>query len=68
MFVGFTISQVGLVRHWVTDRPARWKTRAVLNGTGAVMTAVAVVVFLFTKFLEGAWVVVLTIPLLMLLF
>jgi hypothetical protein len=68
VFVGFTISQIGLVRHWVTDRPARWKTRAVLNGTGAVMTAVAVLVFLFTKFLEGAWVVVLAIPALMLLF
>ncbi len=68
VFVGFTISQIGLVRHWVTDRPARWKTRAALNGTGAVMTAVAVLVFLFTKFLEGAWVVVIAIPALMLLF
>ncbi len=68
VFVGFTISQVGLVKHWFTDRPRRWKRRVVLNGTGAVMTAVAVAVFLFTKFLEGAWVVVLTIPLLMLLF
>jgi amino acid transporter len=68
VFVGFTVSQVGLVRHWFTERPRRWKTRAVLNGTGAVMTAVAVVVFLFTKFLHGAWVVVLTIPALMLLF
>jgi amino acid transporter len=68
VFVGFTISQVGLVRYWTRARPARWRERAALNGTGAVMTAVAVVVFVSTKFLAGAWVVVLTIPLLMLLF
>jgi amino acid transporter len=68
VFVGFTISQIGLVKHWVTVRPPRWRARSILNGVGAVMTAVAVAVFLFTKFLEGAWVVVLAIPLLMLLF
>jgi hypothetical protein len=42
--------------------------RAALNGTGAVMTAIAVVVFISTKFLAGAWVVVITIPLLMVMF
>jgi amino acid transporter len=68
VFVGFTISQVGLVRHWRQKRPPRWRTKAAINGTGAVMTAIAVVVFLGSKFLEGAWVVVLTVPLLMLLF
>jgi amino acid transporter len=68
VFVGFTISQVGLVRHWWLDRPRRWQLRAGLNGTGAVMTAVAVVVFLGTKFLEGAWVVTIAIPVLMWLF
>jgi amino acid transporter len=68
VFVGFTISQVGLVRHWRRTRPPRWRLRATLNGVGAVMTAVAVVVFLSTKFLEGAWVVVLAIPALILLF
>jgi amino acid transporter len=68
VFVGFTISQVGLVRHWFVDRPERWRLRAVLNGTGAVMTAIAVVVFVATKFLVGAWVVMIAIPTLMLLF
>jgi hypothetical protein len=68
VFVGFTISQIGLVRHWLTDRPPRWRARAVLNGTGAAMTAIAVVVFLLSKFLAGAWVVALAIPLLMILF
>ena len=68
VFVGFTISQAGLVKHWRETRPAHWQWRAALNGIGAVMTSVAVVVFVFSKFLEGAWVVVLTIPALMLLF
>ncbi len=68
VFIGFTISQVGMVRHWRRTRPPRWRTRAVLNGAGASMTAIAVVVFLSTKFLEGAWVVTIAIPLLMLLF
>jgi amino acid transporter len=68
VFVGFTISQLGLVLHWGRTRPPRWPLRAALNGTGAVMTAVAVVVFLATKFLQGAWVVVLAIPLLMVMF
>jgi amino acid transporter len=68
VFIGFTISQVGLVRHWFKERPRHWRVRAALNGAGALMTAVAVVVFLSTKFLAGAWVVTLVIPLLIVLF
>ena len=68
VFIGFTISQIGLVRHWLTDRPRQWRLRAALNGTGALMTAVAVIVFLGTKFTSGAWVVVIAIPALMMLF
>ncbi len=68
VFIGFTISQVGLVRHWRAAKPRRWRSRAAVNGAGATMTAIAVVVFLASKFLEGAWVVVLVIPMLMALF
>jgi hypothetical protein len=68
VFIGFTISQAGLVKRWFTERSARWQVRALINGIGAVMTAVAVVVFLISKFLAGAWVVVIAIPALMLLF
>ncbi|MGW4984470.1 APC family permease [Streptomyces mirabilis] len=68
VFIGFTISQIGLVRHWTGQRPHGWLRRAFLNGVGAVLTAVAGVVLLTTKFMEGAWVVVVAIPLLMLLF
>jgi amino acid transporter len=68
VFIGFTLSQVGLVRHWRRERPPRWQLRVAINATGAVMTAVAVVVLLFSKFLEGAWVVVVTVPAMMWLF
>jgi amino acid transporter len=68
VFTGFTLAQSGLVVHWRRRRPPGWRRRAVINGTGAVMTGVATVVFLLTKFTEGAWVVVLTMPALMVLF
>ncbi len=68
VFLGFTLSQIGLVRHWRHERPPRWRLRAGVNGVGAVMTAVAVAVFLGTKFVEGAWIVVLTVPFLIFLF
>jgi amino acid transporter len=68
VFTGFTLSQTGLVRHWRRERPRRWGAKAALNGTGAAMTAAATVIFLVTKFTAGAWVVVIAIPCLLLLF
>ncbi|MGW4568710.1 hypothetical protein ACWEN3_42310 [Streptomyces sp. NPDC004561] len=68
VFVGFTIRQLGLVRHWTTQRPHRWVPRVLINATGAVLSGVAGAVLLATKFLAGAWFVVVMLPLLMLLF
>jgi amino acid transporter len=68
VFTGFTLAQAGLVFHWRKARPARWRHRAVINGTGAVVTGAATLILLGTKFVEGAWVVVVAIPLFMLLF
>ncbi|WP_075017656.1 APC family permease [Actinacidiphila rubida] len=68
VFLGFTLSQTGLVLHWRRERPPGWRRRAALNGLGAVLTTIATCVLLGTKFLEGAWVVVVTVPLMMLLF
>jgi amino acid transporter len=64
VFIGFTLSQVGLVRHWRGERPSRWRLRAGVNSAGAVITAIAVVVLLGSKFLEGAWVIVIAVPVL----
>ena len=68
VFIGFTVSQLGLVRHWLEARPTGWRWRAALNGLGASLTALAVLVALLTKFAEGAWAVAVAIPLLMTLF
>ncbi|MEU1600585.1 APC family permease [Streptomyces sp. NPDC005708] len=68
VFIGFTLSQTGLVRHWATEQPEGWLRRAFINGTGALLTTLAGVILLTTKFLEGAWVVVIAVPLMMLLF
>jgi len=66
VFVGFTLSQVGMVRHWLGERDAGWQGRVALNGLGAVLTGAAAVVVTATKFIEGGWLVVVTLPLLVL--
>ena len=68
VFIGFTLSQAGLVVHWRRTGPAGWRRRAALNAVGAVVTGACTVIFLVTKFTSGAWVVVIAIPLFMLLF
>jgi amino acid transporter len=68
VFTGFTLAQAGLVVHWSRARPARWRYRAALNGTGAAATGAATVVFLVTKFTAGGWVVVVAVPCFMVLF
>jgi amino acid transporter len=62
VFTGFTMAQAGLVVHWRRARPPHWQYKALLNGLGAIATAAATVVFLLSKFTEGAWVVVLAVP------
>ena len=111
VFLSFTLSQAGMVRHWLKERdkhpaviesrvrtnadaklplpdvelaveeehkshfvhdevtaPASWRKAIVINGVGAVATAVVLAVFLLTKFIHGAWIVVVVTPLLVLMF
>ncbi|MFF7729932.1 APC family permease [Streptomyces sp. NPDC008001] len=68
VFVGFTICQVGMVRHWRRERSAGWRGKACLNGSGALLTGVSAVVVTATKFGEGAWLIVLALPLMVLAF
>jgi len=68
VFVGFTLSQAGMVRHWHEQHSRGWAGRAMINGLGAVMTLAALAIELISKFTEGAWLVVLVIPLLVLMF
>ncbi|EST29975.1 APC family permease [Streptomyces roseochromogenus] len=64
VFVGFTIAQVGMVRHWRLERGRGRRGKALLNGFGAVLTGVAAVVVTASKFEEGAWLIVIALPLL----
>jgi amino acid transporter len=68
VFVSFTLSQAGMVIHWRKTREAGWKTSALINGFGAVVTGIVLVIVAVTKTLEGAWIVLLLIPLIVLLF
>jgi len=64
VFVSFTLSQTGMVLHWRRLRGSHWQLKAAVNGLGAVATGVVTVVIAATKFIYGAWAVLLFIPLL----
>jgi amino acid transporter len=68
VFVGFTLSQVGMVRHWYRERSPGFRRRAVVNGVGAVLTLAATAIELVAKFTSGAWLVAVVIPLLVVMF
>ncbi|MEV5748763.1 APC family permease [Actinoallomurus sp. NPDC052308] len=63
VFVGFTLSQAGMVRRWWTERPAGWRPRAALNGLGALLTGFAAIIVTATKFTEGGWLIAVAMPL-----
>ncbi|MFG1623956.1 APC family permease [Kribbella sp. NPDC049227] len=67
VFVGFTLSQAGMVRHWWHCRPVRWQFKLALNGFGAILTGVAAIVVTASKFTEGAWLIAVTLPALVVL-
>jgi len=67
VFLAFTLSQTGLVRRWLRLRPRGWKVTAAINGVGAVVTGVVLVITTVTKFEHGAWMVLIVMPLLVLL-
>jgi hypothetical protein len=62
VFLCFTLSQAGMVRHWLRTRDRGWRYKIVINGVGAVTTAVVTLIVVATKFLAGAWMVVVLVP------
>ncbi len=64
VFTSFTLSQTGMVVHWRRFKGANWRRSMAINGTGAVVTAIVTVVIAWTKFHEGAWIVLVVTPLL----
>ncbi|MDB9465075.1 APC family permease [Dolichospermum circinale] len=68
VFTSFTLSQAGMVRHWFQEQTRGWRASAIMNGLGAFATLVVLLVIICTKFLLGAWLVVIAIPILVTLF
>jgi amino acid transporter len=68
VFVSFTLSQAGMVVHWRKLRGPGWRTSAAINGVGAFVTAIVLLVVAATKAHEGAWIIMLLIPLNVLFF
>lgn len=68
VFTSFTLSQAGMVRHWFNERSSGWRPSAIMNSIGAAATLIVLGVIIATKFIAGAWLVVVAIPLLVILF
>src|SRR4029079_6740382 len=64
VFVSFTLSQSGMVLKWKREATRGWQGHAIFNAVGALLSAIVLVVVAVTKFMEGAWVIVAIIPLL----
>ncbi len=64
VFTGFTMAGAGMVKHHLAHKEAHWKVRVSVNGVAAVVCAVVVIVFAVAEFTQGAWVVVVVMPLL----
>lgn len=62
VFVCFTLSQAGMVVHWIKSHEPGWRWRAVLNGLGAIATGLVSLVQIVTKFTEGGWIISVIIP------
>ncbi len=62
VFTSFTLSQAGMAKHHVTRKEPGWRSGLVVNGVGAVLSGIVLVIFAATKFTEGAWVVIVLVP------
>ncbi len=63
VFTSFTLSQAGMVTHWYKEKSTGWRPAALMNGLGALATFIVLGVVIYTKFLLGAWTIVIAIPL-----
>jgi amino acid transporter len=68
VFTGFTLSQVGMVRHHLRIKEPRWRRNCILNGAGATATFAVLLIVSVTKFTSGAWLPVVVIPVIVLVF
>jgi amino acid transporter len=64
VFVSFTLSQTGMVVHWRRLREPGWRSSAAINGLGAIVTGIVLAIVAITKTAEGAWIIIVMIPVL----
>lgn len=62
VFISFTLSQGGMFKKWISERKGAWVYKAFVNGLGAFVTLITVIIIGTTKFLSGAWIVFILIP------
>jgi amino acid transporter len=62
VFTAFTLSQLGMVVHWFREKHSGWQKSAAINGVGAFLCFVVTLIIGVTKFAEGAWIVIILIP------
>jgi amino acid transporter len=63
VFLSFTVAQFGLIKRWKRVKGSGWKMKLAINIVGGIVTSIVAVIFGFTKFTSGAWVVLIIIPL-----
>src|SRR5258708_533571 len=68
VFISFTLSHSGMVRHWWRLRSKNWQRSMIINGIGATATLIVAAIITYSKFFLGAWIVTILIPLLFLMF
>ncbi len=68
VFLSFTIAQTGLVVYWRREKGSHWHTRALINGLGAIITGIVVLIIAEAKFFYGAWIVLIFIPIMVFIF
>ncbi len=68
VFISFTLSQAGMFVRWIRAKEKGWRYKAIINGFGALVTLITVLIIGNTKFFMGAWIVVIAIPILMFIF
>ncbi len=62
VFIDFTISQSGMIRHWLREKSPGWRRRLTINAFGAILTGVVAIIVTSVKFWDGAWLVLVLIP------
>ena len=68
VFLSFTLSQAGMVQRWISLKGPHWRKKLAVNGIGALATATATLIIAGTKFIHGAWIVIVLLPILIMIF